>query len=287
MVDFGGLTEYIDCARLHGMFGFKRIADMHPGAICRQYWKLRGHAQQVAKAARLVERVQDDVIARGRRSFDDLVIQTQWYAKFLASRQLMAEAFLARKTGDVDAMVDKLERLAALDSDLLDLALAKPNISDDFEMEGMVRAVRMGDGCLGEIAEIKALLEPEALATLRRKIHLHADPDAFAVRGETGTEVAVGFAIPEDLGGLASAILRFTARDLDGEVDGQEGVLRYADREIPLPPTGDGRRRDFEFQLPVELISGDALPVRFVLAGRPFGTTGYEVSNLHVVLTRE
>jgi hypothetical protein len=161
----------------------------------------------------------------------------------------MAQAFLHKKAGDVDAMAVELRRLRHSDDRLIELPSSKPNISDDFEMEGMAIAVNLLAACRGEIEEIDRLLDPANLERVRRTREMFGQPRLLEVRGEAGATFTVRFALPELRGDLKEARLTSAARDIDGEHVGEEATVSFLGREIGLAPTGDGLSSDFSFDL--------------------------------------
>jgi hypothetical protein len=158
VIDFGGIAPYIDCARLHWMFGLERVKKLNTEQLEKGIGHYNTYVEKLEKAYRLLDGVQDRVISRGQQSFKDLLIQTRWYADFLVSRRLLARAFLAKKQGRPEEMVETLKQLKDMNRALVDLALSKPNISDDFEFEGLQKATPIRQGVQEEIKEINELL---------------------------------------------------------------------------------------------------------------------------------
>ena len=139
-LDFDGIGLYKDYMHLPWMHGFDRVEKAAPDLLRRNIEAIEKHAQMLTQALFLLQRARGKVNPQSLVSFDDMVIQTEVFAEFFTSRQLLAEAFLHRCHGDNQRLRNKLQMVYECDRRLISLALSKPNIADYFEMEGMTRA---------------------------------------------------------------------------------------------------------------------------------------------------
>ncbi|MCE5314059.1 MAG: hypothetical protein ABFD49_07305 [Armatimonadota bacterium] len=167
VVDFAGVCPFIDCYRTHDMFGIQRASGLSVEQLQKGLAEITGEAETMAEALSILKDAEKNVKKHGRTSYKDLLVQTQWFADFFASRKLMTEAFICKKSADIDGMVEKLNTLRKMDADLLALAMSKPNISDYFEMEGMTKAVQMKNAFLRESRQIDSTLDPNAISLLK------------------------------------------------------------------------------------------------------------------------
>jgi hypothetical protein len=237
------------------------------------------HAAKLEAARKLVERGRSSVIPAGRESYRDLTIQTSFYAEFLRSRRLLAQAFEDLSERRFGAMRRKLVEVKAIDRDLVRLGLSKPNIVDDFEMEGMKTWVNLKPAVDKETEEIDALLKPANLKAIENTWLVHGTPAQIDVLGQVGAMRAVRFELPKNKKKFSEVSLKFTACDLDGTHPGDEGVMRIGAREWLLAPTGDGQEKENTIVLdPAEWSDAKSLEVQFILKARPGGTLGYFVS---------
>lgn len=274
--DFAGLSPYIDCARIHGVFGFSRIDGLHPKEVEPGLAEVSVEAGPLKEAVSLLESVESEVKPAGRKSFQDILIQTRFYAGLLESRVTMARAFLDRKNGNVDGMVEKLTRLKQMDQHLVDLAMSKPNISDDFEFEDMRQAILTEKYANREIEGIDKLLAPESIAEMRRTREIYGNVSIMDVIGDIGLKKTITFPALSDSRKIKSIHLLFIVRDIDGEKSGDEAVVKFLGREIALNPTGDSQRKAYSFRIDPDTLLQSPFSVDFVLAGKP-GTMGYYV----------
>jgi len=274
--DFAGISPFIDCARIHYIFGFIRIDRLLPQEIEKGLEEVSAEAELLKKAVLLLESVEADIKPEGRTSFQDLLIQTRFYAGLLESRVVMANAFLDKKNGRIDSMVEKLNQLKQMDQYLIDLAMNKPNISDDFEFEGMSQAILIRKYAGREIEAIDKILAPESIAELRSSIELYGNVSKLEVLGDIGLKKSITFAPFTDTRRAKSVTLSFVVRDLDGDKPGEEAVASFLGNEIKLDPTGDDQSRAFTFQLSPEMLR-NPFDVEFRLVGKPYNTGGFFV----------
>jgi hypothetical protein len=166
VVNFDGVVRYTECSRLHDMFGLSRVKKLTPEQLAKGLTAISGHAAKLAAARKLLDDGLAAVIPAGRESYRDLSIQTAFYAEFLRSRQLLAEAFTDLNAHRLEMMQRKLGEVKAIDHELIRLGLSKPNLSDDFEMDGMKSWVNLKPKIEAELKEIEALLtKVSALST--------------------------------------------------------------------------------------------------------------------------
>jgi hypothetical protein len=286
VLGFAGICPYVNCFRTHNMFGLSRIKNLSLAEIHKGHAEINKYATQLAQAVDLLEKVQDKVTNTGQESFDDLLIQTRWFADFFGSRQLLAEAFVDQHQRQIDQMADKLHRLKEIDRHLAELGMSKPNISDDFEMEGMTAAINLRDFVNRELKEIDRMLDPQNLEYLRNSLVIVGQPSMLEIRGKVGNKQSISFNLPPDVENYQDAFLRINIWDLDGEKQGDEGLLILQNREIPLPPTGDSQARKLEYKVNMKKLQPNQLKVDFVLAGKPSGTSGYDIRSCKLVLLK-
>ncbi|MCE5313879.1 MAG: glycoside hydrolase family 20 zincin-like fold domain-containing protein [Armatimonadota bacterium] len=163
VLDFDGIAPYVDCLRIHAMFGLQRVQNLHPDQIKERLAIVTPQAEKLAEAYKLVSQAQPDVLSEGKASYSDFLMQTQFYADFIESRRLIADAFNDKFAHDFNGMADKLNRVKEIDLRMRQLAASKPNISDDFEMEGVKIATYMPSEINNEIRQIDDVLRPEAM----------------------------------------------------------------------------------------------------------------------------
>ena len=159
--DFGGISPYIDCYRVYGMFGLQRVQNLNQAQLSFRLVKVTEEAQKLAEAYRLVSQAEPDVISQGKLSYSDFAIQTKFYADFIESRRLLADAFNDKASNTVKGIESfsvKLKKLKEMDSQMIQLASSKPNISDDFEMEGLKTTVNITDAINDEIRQINSVI---------------------------------------------------------------------------------------------------------------------------------
>ncbi len=77
----------------------------------------------------------------------------------------MTDAFNDKAANNFDSMAKKLRQLKEMDRQLLELAMSKPNISDDFEMEGVKTSVNLPGPVNDEIRQIDTIITPDVLST--------------------------------------------------------------------------------------------------------------------------
>ncbi|MCE5314446.1 MAG: glycoside hydrolase family 20 zincin-like fold domain-containing protein [Armatimonadota bacterium] len=165
VLDFAGIAPYMDYSRISGMFGLQRAQSLNPTQLKERLAVVTAEAGKLAEAYRLVSQAEQDVISEGKASYSDFLIQTKFYADFIESRRLMADASNDKAANNFDSMAKKLMQLKEMDKQMLQLAMSKPNISDDFEMEGMKTAVNMPPSIEDEIRQIDGILKPEVLSS--------------------------------------------------------------------------------------------------------------------------
>ncbi len=282
VVDFAKITKYSNCLRTHGMFGLTEAELSTIGTLKRGLAQVTRHYKDMQKALALINSVSDTVKPEGKQHFRDMLIGMQWFTEFFSSRMLMAEAMIAKKSGDIDEMTELMRQLRIKNRQLQFISASKPNISDDFEMEGMNYAVNMYYGTIGENEQIDHILAPENLAKLRTTKELWAEPDYLEVYDKIGVVKEAVFNVPMGLD-IESAVMYASIHDLDGQKPGDEGIMRFAGVEQKLAPTGDGQEREYKIDVPIDALS-DKMVAQFELTDRPEGTRGYEVRGLRLVL---
>ncbi len=139
-VDFDGITLYKDYYRLAWMFGLDSLKTAKPEELARNIKRIEKHSQMMAQALFLLESNRNHVTPTALPAFNDMVHGTQLFTEFFTSRLLLAEAFSHKHRQETEKMRKKLGLVLESDKRLVKLALSKPNIADDFEMEGMVSA---------------------------------------------------------------------------------------------------------------------------------------------------
>jgi hypothetical protein len=169
-VDFGGVTQYLDCYRLHELFGLKRVKTLNIDDLNKGLDEMSGYMKSMQEASDLVAEAKKLYnINKSQRSafLDDIVIQTDILAKYISSRVSMTQAFTYFSSKKYEMAREEFEKMKTLDQQLLDSVMKKPNISDDFEFEGMVEPIHMPirvnteqkeiDEMLQKIAELESL----------------------------------------------------------------------------------------------------------------------------------
>lgn len=162
-IDFGGVTNYLDCYRLHELFGLKRVKTLDPGQLKRGYDEMNGYLKimeeafdSVSGAEKLYKEIKD---SQDSVFMDDIVIQTDVLTKFIAGRVAMTKAFIHLNNEQYDLAKIELRKMKQLDQQLVDTVMKKPNISDDFEFEGMTGPIHMPIRVNGELKEIDEILQ--------------------------------------------------------------------------------------------------------------------------------
>jgi hypothetical protein len=136
-VDFDGIAEYMDYYHITWMHGLDSIRSAEPEELLQNTKRIEKHAQMMTQALFILQRARDKVNPKALVAFDDMCIQTDIFAEFFTSRQILAEAFTHHHKNESDRMRNKLKMVLEADKRIVRLALSKPNISDYFEMEGM------------------------------------------------------------------------------------------------------------------------------------------------------
>ncbi len=140
-VDFCGIALYKDYYRMAWMFGLDSLMNAGIPKLEQSRGRIEKYARMLSEAVLLLERSRSDVRPLALLRFDDLAQQTLIFAEFFTSRRLLVEAFLHRGNGDRARMRRTLRLAYQTDQRLVDLALSKPNLADDFEMEGMTEPI--------------------------------------------------------------------------------------------------------------------------------------------------
>ncbi len=140
-VDFCGIALYKDYYRMAWMFGLDSLMNADLLKLEQSSGRIEKYARMLSEAVFLLERSRRDVRPLALLRFDDLIQQTCIFAEFFTSRRLLVKAFLHRWNGDRARMRRTLRLACQADQRLVDLALSKPNLADDFEMEGMTEPV--------------------------------------------------------------------------------------------------------------------------------------------------
>jgi hypothetical protein len=285
MWGFAGICPYVIHYRSHNMFGLQRIQDQPINEIRKGRDQVAHHAGQLNEALRKLQMADNFVKLSGKESFRDLLLQTKWFADFMWSRQLLAEAFIALHERDFDTAVAKLEEVKRISRGLEQLGMGKPNISDDFEFEGMTRPRHLKQFVDQEVKQIDELISPENIRKLEQSRVIHGQPETIAVRGQVGSRFPVSFAIPAELDDLKSAKLVLTVSDLDGNAPGDEAAVVINNAERQLAPTGDGQTKEYTFEIETgKLKAGDSFEIEYILSGKPGGTAGYNVRDSRLEL---
>lgn len=286
VLGFANVCPYIDCFRTHNMFGLGKVTTLSGKELQAGHEEISRYAELTAEAYALLQNAEDKVQDSGRESYTDLMIQTQWFADFFASRKVMVEAFIARQNREYDMMVDKLQQLKKMDLAMVELGMSKPNISDDFEMEGMSQAIHLKDFVNRELAEIDKVIAPENVQRLKNTYEIVGNPSTLAVRGQAGDATPMTFTVPDQVGQYTSARLVVSIWDTEGMQPGDEGKLRFQGKEILLPPTGDSRAETYDYEVDIQQLQPGPFVVEFILAGKPGGTAGYDVKASKLILSR-
>jgi len=145
-VDFDGIALYKDYNHLAWMHGLDSVRTTDVQKLQRNLQRITRHAQMMTQALYILDRAREKAKPQGLVAFDDLTVQTDIFAEFFTSRQLLAEAFLHRHEGKKTRMRDKLKMVVESNRRLIRLALSKPNLASYFEMEGMSEATNYMEG---------------------------------------------------------------------------------------------------------------------------------------------
>lgn len=159
-IDFAGVSPFVDCYRIHNIYRLEKIKQVPTSEIWSKMPRINRHVYNLDRALELVRSVSGSIPEERHEAFRDIELQTEIFHRFMVSRKAMAEAFAAKAQGRFDDMAFQLRIVRDENLKTLELSLAKPNVADYFEMEGMARAVNM-DMCKGENKEIEAILKPE------------------------------------------------------------------------------------------------------------------------------
>ncbi len=161
-VDFGGVTQYLDCYRLQELFGLKRVKTLEIDSLNKGLDEMTGYLKSMQESFDLVadaEKLYKEINNSQSSAFlDDIVIQTDVLTKYIASRVSMTKAFIYLNNKKYDLAREELGKMKILDQQLLDSVMKKPNISDDFEFEGMVEPIHMPIRVNSEQKEIDEML---------------------------------------------------------------------------------------------------------------------------------
>ncbi len=136
-VDFDGIGIYKDYMHITWMHGLDSVKSADLQKLQHNTKRIERHSQMLTQALFILERARDKVNPRALVAFDDIFIQTEIFAEFFTSRQMLAEAYLHHHDNKSERMRNKLKMVYESNQRIIKLALAKPNISDYFEMEGM------------------------------------------------------------------------------------------------------------------------------------------------------
>jgi hypothetical protein len=286
-VDFDGFIFFADCARIHGMFGLKRAKTLSLPELQERLQLLSKHAAMMNEAAQLMQGVEKRFSGTDQEALfiKDIVYQTKIFADFIESRKLLAEAFIAKQERDFETMAAKFRQVIALDEQISTMSMNKPNISDDFEFEGMAQAWLMPVNIDPEIKELQEMSTPEAIEAFKNTLTIYGSPKRFDMLGKAGKTQTVSFEIPQQAETFSRFVLQYTVKDIDGKNPGDEAVLRAFGEEHPIAPTDGGHQADCELPIANPLTPG-VHTIEFVLAGTPDNTRGYFVENCAVVLTK-
>ncbi len=147
-VDFDGIAIYKDYLHITWMHGLDSVRSAKPEELLQNIKRIEKHAQMLTQALFILEHARDKVNPRALVAFDDILIQTEIFAEFFTSRQMLGEAFAHQHKGESGRMRNKLKMVLEADKRIITLALEKPNISDYFEMEGMTFPTNYVEGYL-------------------------------------------------------------------------------------------------------------------------------------------
>jgi hypothetical protein len=284
-VDFDGVVPFYVCSRLHSMFGLQRVKSLSPAELEKGLSAVSEHAQRMKHAVDLLRQVEATIKPQGRESFRDLLMQEQIFANLLASRKLLAEAFLAQKSRRLDDMAEGLRKVQSMDKRILELSLAKPNMADDFEMSGMTQPTHMVTYINKELKEIDGVLAPENMEFLRHSRQIYGQPQRLLIAGDVGTEKYMSLVIPSDLDSrIRSARFYFTVENAGGEKPGEEAEVAMLGVNFKVPPSGDGPHV-YSFDVdPLSLTTEKVINVTFKLVGSAGDLRGYTAKDGRLVL---
>jgi hypothetical protein len=119
------------------MHGLDSVRNADPQELKQNIKRIEKHSQMLTQAIFILGRARNKVNPQALVAFDDIMIQTEIFAEFFTSRQLLAEAFIHQGQHKKERMRNKLKMVYESNQRLIKLALSKPNIVDYFEMEGM------------------------------------------------------------------------------------------------------------------------------------------------------
>jgi hypothetical protein len=156
--DFGGVSPFIDCNRFHYAFGLARVKKLDNVTLKKSLPPMFQYSEAMNKAMRCINSAQEKYAQIGKPGrpevLEDIALQTFIFERFMKSRVIMTQAFISLDNNDLDLVQMKLKEMKKLDEQLLEAMLKKPNISDDFEFEGMNRPIHMPIRVTKEIKEI-------------------------------------------------------------------------------------------------------------------------------------
>jgi hypothetical protein len=162
-IDFGGVTQYLDCYRLHELFGLKRVKTLNSVELNKGIDEMTGYLKSMQESLNLVadaeKSYKETNNSQSSAFFDDIVIQTDVLTKYIASRVSMTKAFIYFNNKEYKIAKEELKKMKTLDQQLLDSVIKKPNISDDFEFEGMTEPIHMPIRVNAEQKEIDEMLQ--------------------------------------------------------------------------------------------------------------------------------
>ncbi|MEN6384914.1 MAG: hypothetical protein ABFD79_06915, partial [Phycisphaerales bacterium] len=161
-LDFGGVTQYLDCYRLYELFGLKRVKTLDSNSLNKGYAEMRGYSDSMQEAFDSVtdaEKLYNEINNSQSVFLDDIVIQTDALTKFIASRAAMTKAFINYNDKEYYLAAKEFEKMKTLNQQVLAAALKKPNISDDFEFEGVIVPTHMPIRINNELKEIDEMLQ--------------------------------------------------------------------------------------------------------------------------------
>lgn len=284
-VAFDGITPFVDYFRLHNIFGFDRVRSLSPNELTGRMPQVERHAAEMKTALERLVPVESKVKPAGTASFADLLAQTRIFADFFESRRLMAQAFLDMRTGRIDAMQDELKRMRSLDVALIEQSLAKPNIADYFEMEGMTQAVNM-DMVKWEIKTIDSLLTATSIAQLTRERNVYASPASVDTGGaKSAAGISTDIDIPSDTQSAAKAELVMYLSGVGGTKPGEKGSVLFLGAEHKLPVCEAGKTTEHRFPVDLKSLKPGVAVVKFTTPTDPAARTPYRVEGCRLVLT--
>jgi hypothetical protein len=145
-VDFDGIALYKDYNHLAWMHGLDSVRTVETHKLQKNLQRITKHAQMLTQACFILEHAREKVKPQAYVAFEDIIIQTKIFAEFFTSRQSLTEAFLHHRQEKKERMRNQLKMVYESNQRLINLALAKPNIADYFEMEGMTIATNYIEG---------------------------------------------------------------------------------------------------------------------------------------------